>query len=177
MALAPSSPAGKATISLLKMRLWQEFCSPLLFLWIWRYQMCSSTVHFLTWRSNYLSSIVASVEDCLFHLQCMWHWFVEDYYHQTSHLLHFFIQLTQSQKLFPVYRKFHQKLLCFFFSEFLCLGIIFQTFLHFKKHFSVKIKFRYVILFADYIKFGPQTFDCYIYFVLNIYFLISSLKI
>ena len=38
-------------------------------------------------------------------------------------------------------------------------------------------KFRNVILFADYIKFGPQTFDCYIYFVLNIYFLISSLKI
>jgi hypothetical protein len=31
-------------------------------------------------------------------------------------------------------------------------------------------KFRNVILFADYIKFGPQTFDCYIYFVLNIFF-------
>jgi hypothetical protein len=31
-------------------------------------------------------------------------------------------------------------------------------------------KFRNVILFADYIKFGPQTFDCYIYFVLNICF-------
>ena len=38
-------------------------------------------------------------------------------------------------------------------------------------------KFRNVILFADYIKFGPQTFDCYIYFVLNIYFSMSSLKI
>ena len=38
-------------------------------------------------------------------------------------------------------------------------------------------KFRNVILFADYIKFGPQTFDCYIYFALNIYFSISSLKI
>ena len=38
-------------------------------------------------------------------------------------------------------------------------------------------KFRNVILFADYIKFGPQTFDCYIYFVLNIYFSISSLRI
>jgi hypothetical protein len=37
-------------------------------------------------------------------------------------------------------------------------------------------KFRNVILFDDYIKFGPQTFDCYIYFVLNIYFSISSLK-
>jgi len=38
-------------------------------------------------------------------------------------------------------------------------------------------KFRNVILFADYIKFGPQTFDCYIYFFLNIYFSILSLKI
>ena len=27
-------------------------------------------------------------------------------------------------------------------------------------------KFRNIILFADYIKFGSQTFDCYIYFVL-----------
>jgi hypothetical protein len=36
--------------------------------------------------------------------------------------------------------------------------------------------FRNVILFVDYIKFGPQTFDGYIYFVFNIYFSISSLK-
>jgi len=38
-------------------------------------------------------------------------------------------------------------------------------------------KFKNIILFVDYIKFGPQTFDCSIYIVLNIYFLISSLKI
>jgi hypothetical protein len=38
-------------------------------------------------------------------------------------------------------------------------------------------KFRNVILFAEYIKFGPQTFDCYIYFVLNIFFSISFLRI
>jgi hypothetical protein len=38
-------------------------------------------------------------------------------------------------------------------------------------------KFRNIILFADYIKFGTQTFDCYIYFVLNICFSISSLRI
>jgi len=39
-------------------------------------------------------------------------------------------------------------------------------------------KFRNVILFADYIKFGLETFDCYIYFVLNInLFSISSLRI
>jgi len=30
-------------------------------------------------------------------------------------------------------------------------------------------KFRNVILFADYIKFGPQTFDCYIYIYIYIY--------
>jgi len=35
-------------------------------------------------------------------------------------------------------------------------------------------KFRNVILFVDYIKFGSQTFDCYI---LNIVFSISSLRI
>jgi hypothetical protein len=44
-------------------------------------------------------------------------------------------------------------------------------------------KFRNIILFADYIKFGPQTFNCYIYiyiyifFVLNICFSISSIRI
>jgi hypothetical protein len=39
-------------------------------------------------------------------------------------------------------------------------------------------KFRNVILFADYIKFSPRTFDAiYIYIVLNIYFSISSLRI
>ena len=38
-------------------------------------------------------------------------------------------------------------------------------------------KFRNVILFADYIKFDPQTFDCYIYFILNICFSISSIRI
>ena len=37
-------------------------------------------------------------------------------------------------------------------------------------------KFRNVILFADYIKFDLQTFDCYIYFVLNIYFQFHLLK-
>jgi hypothetical protein len=42
------------------------------------------------------------------------------------------------------------------------------------KHFPEVVK---KLLFADYIKFGPQTFGCYIYFVLNIYFSISSLKI
>jgi hypothetical protein len=31
-------------------------------------------------------------------------------------------------------------------------------------------KFRNVILFVDYIKFDLQTFDCYIYFILNIFF-------
>jgi hypothetical protein len=38
-------------------------------------------------------------------------------------------------------------------------------------------KFRNIILFVDYIKFGPQTFDCYIYIYFNICFSISSLRI
>jgi hypothetical protein len=37
-------------------------------------------------------------------------------------------------------------------------------------------KFSNIILFADYVKFNPQTFDCYI-FCLNLFFSISSLKI
>jgi hypothetical protein len=45
------------------------------------------------------------------------------------------------------------------------------------EHFPEVVKNLEISLFADYIKFDPQTFDWYIYFVLNIYFLISSLKI
>jgi hypothetical protein len=45
------------------------------------------------------------------------------------------------------------------------------------KYFPEVVKNLKMLLFADYIKFDHQTFDCYIYFVLNIYFLISSLKI
>jgi len=45
------------------------------------------------------------------------------------------------------------------------------------KHFPKVVKNLEMLLFANYIKFDLQTFDCYIYFVLNIYFLISSLKI
>ena len=45
------------------------------------------------------------------------------------------------------------------------------------KHFPEVVKNLEMSLFADYIKFDPQTFDCCIYFVLNIYFSISSLKI
>ena len=46
-----------------------------------------------------------------------------------------------------------------------------------EKHFPEVVKNLEMSLFADYIKFDPQTFNCYIYFVLNIYFSISSLKI
>jgi len=37
-------------------------------------------------------------------------------------------------------------------------------------------KFKNIILFADYIKFDPQTFNCYIYFVLNIFFQFHPLE-
>jgi hypothetical protein len=36
-------------------------------------------------------------------------------------------------------------------------------------------KFKNIILFADYVKFGPQTFDCYIFY-LNPFFSNLSLK-
>jgi len=86
-----------------------------------------------------------------------------------------------------------------YFLNFLCLFIIKKLaskkyFPINKKHFPVKKKFdlifkkvfsfyfgqktlsrscekfRNVILFADYIKFGPQTFDCYIYIYIYIYY-------
>jgi hypothetical protein len=38
-------------------------------------------------------------------------------------------------------------------------------------------KFKNVILFANYIKFGSQTFDCYIYLFWIFFFSISSLRI
>ena len=45
------------------------------------------------------------------------------------------------------------------------------------KHFPEVMKNLEMSLFADYIKFGLQTFNCYVYFVLNICFSISSLRI
>jgi len=45
------------------------------------------------------------------------------------------------------------------------------------KHFPKVVKNLEMSLFTNNIKFDLQTFDCYIYFVLNIYFSISSLKI
>ena len=71
-----------------------------------------------------------------------------------------------NRKHFPVKRKF---------------GLVFRKVFSF--YFGRKIlsesceKFKNVILFADYIKFSPQTFDCNIYFVLNICFSISSRRI
>jgi len=34
-------------------------------------------------------------------------------------------------------------------------------------------KFRNIILFADYIKFGPQSFDCHIYIYIYIFFVLN----
>jgi hypothetical protein len=70
-----------------------------------------------------------------------------------------------NEKHFPVKRKFglvSRKIFFFYFGR--------------KTLFRNSEKFRNVILFADYIKFGSQTFDCYIYFVLN-FFSISSIRI
>jgi len=62
-------------------------------------------------------------------------------------------------------------------------GLVFRKVFSFyfgrKTLFGSCEKFRNVILFANYIKFGPQIFYCYIYIyiVLNIYFSISSLRV
>ena len=59
-------------------------------------------------------------------------------------------------------------------------GLIFRKVFYF--YFGRKIlfgscqKFRNIILFVDYIKFGFQTFDCYIYFVLNFFFQFHPLE-
>jgi uncharacterized protein YlzI (FlbEa/FlbD family) len=92
------------------------------------------------------------------------------------------------------------------FSKLSCVCLLLEKLVNEKyflvngKHFTIKEKFglvskkvfsfyfrrktlsrsyeRNVILFADYIKFDPQNFYCYIYiFFLNIYFSISSLRI
>jgi hypothetical protein len=71
-----------------------------------------------------------------------------------------------NEKHFPVKEKFglvSKKVFSFYFER--------------KTLFGSCEKFRNIILFADYIKFGPQTLDCYIYFVLNICFSISSIRI
>jgi hypothetical protein len=78
-----------------------------------------------------------------------------------------------NEKYFPVNGKY------FLVKE--KFGLIFKKVLSF--YFGWKTlsgsceKFRNIILFADYIKFDHQTFDYYIYFVLNICFSISSLRI
>jgi len=64
-----------------------------------------------------------------------------------------------NEKHFPVKRKFSlvfRKVFSFYFRRKILSG-------------SCE-KFRNVILFADYIKFGPQTFDCYIYIYIYILF-------
>jgi hypothetical protein len=53
-------------------------------------------------------------------------------------------------------------------------GLVFRKVFSFyferKTLFGSCEKFKNVILFADYIKFGPQTFDCYIYIFCFEYF-------
>jgi len=73
-----------------------------------------------------------------------------------------FVSLMQNQALFNL----------------LCFMKVFSFYFK-RKTFSGNCeKFRNIILFADYIKFDPQTFDCYIYiyFVLNIFFQFYPLK-
>jgi len=77
-----------------------------------------------------------------------------------------------NRKHFPVKEKY--------FSVKEKFGLVFRQVFSFyfawKTLFESCEKFRNIILFADYIKFGPQTFDCYIYFVFNIFFQFHHLE-
>jgi hypothetical protein len=70
-----------------------------------------------------------------------------------------------NKKYFPIKEKFRlvsMKMFSFYFGR--------------KTLFESCEKFRNFILFADYIKFSPQIFYCYIYFVLNIFFQFHPLE-
>jgi hypothetical protein len=51
-------------------------------------------------------------------------------------------------------------------------GLFFKKVFFFsEKHFQEVVKkIKNIILFADYIKFGPQTFDCYIFCFESLFF-------
>ena len=75
------------------------------------------------------------------------------------------LQKLVNRKHFPVKEKFGlvcRKVFSFYFER--------------KTLFRSCKKFRNIILFADYIKFGHQTFDCYIFYFAS-FFLILSLII
>jgi hypothetical protein len=77
----------------------------------------------------------------------------------------FVIKKLVNGKHFPVKEKFDlvsRKVLSFYFGRKILSG-------------SCE-KFKNIILFADYIKFGHQTFNCYIYIILNIFFLFHPLE-
>jgi len=82
--------------------------------------------------------------------------------------VYFSLEKLVNKKYFLVKKKFglvFRKVFSFYFER--------------KTLFKSCEKFRNIMLFADYIKFDTQTFDCYIamYFVLNLFFLILSIRI
>jgi hypothetical protein len=70
-----------------------------------------------------------------------------------------------NEKYFPIKEKFY-----------LVFRKVFFFYFELKTLSESCEKIKNIILFAHYIKFDYQTFDYYIYFVLNIFFSISSLK-
>ena len=71
-----------------------------------------------------------------------------------------------NRKYFPVKGKFglvFKKVFSFYFRR--------------KILFRICEKFRNIILFVDYNKFGPQTFNCYIFYLESVFFSILSLII
>jgi hypothetical protein len=69
-----------------------------------------------------------------------------------------------------VWRNFWKLINIIFSSKSFHKSVFFFCYFEWKIYFESCEKFINIILFVDYIKFDPQIFDCYIYFVLNIFF-------
>ena len=125
---------------------------------------------FLTETRSTIESEINKIDNLLHNSSIRLCWLLEEWFSR-NHFLNFSCVCLPLEKLvnkkhFPVKEKFGLVSMKVFFWKF-----------RLKTLFGSCEKFRNVILFTDYINFDPQTFDCYIYFVLNIYFSISYLKI
>ena len=99
--------------------------------------------------------------------------FLKNYFLKFYVFIYLLLENMINKKYFSVNKKY------FSFKEKFSLVLRKVFFFYFERKilFESYEKFKNIILFADYIKFDPHIFYYYIYFVLNIYFSISFLKI
>jgi len=105
---------------------------------------------FIGYRTPTSSTTWKSTQDSLRLCLFLRNWFFKNYFSNFPMLFAF--RKLVNEKHFPVKEKF---------------GLVFRKVFSFysgrKTLFESCEKFRNIILFADYIKFDSQTFDCYIY--------------